>query len=163
MTTEYNKMFWMGSWEGRKTSEIQVWSSVNSYVVAVVQSLSHVRLFATRWTAARQASLSFAISRSLLKLMSIELVMPSNLTLCPPLVLLPSILPSIMVFSNESALRIRWPKYWRFSFSICPSSEYSGLISFRTDWLDPLAVQGTLKSLLQLTAFSLFPYFGFCR
>ena len=131
--------------------------------LVVVQSLSHVRLFATRWTAARQASLSFAISRSLLKLMSIELVMPSNLTLCPPLVLLPSILPSIMVFSNESALRIRWPKYWRFSFSICPSSEYSGLISFRTDWLDPLAVQGTLKSLLQLTAFSLFPYFGFCR
>ena len=131
--------------------------------LVVVQSLSHVRLFATRWTAARQASLSFAISRSLLKLMSIELVMPSNLTLCPPLVLLPSIRPSIMVFSNVSALRIRWPKYWRFSFSICPSSEYSGLISFRTDWLDPLAVQGTLKSLLQLTAFSLFPYFGFCR
>ena len=110
--------------------------------LVVVQSLSHVRLFATRWTAARQASLSFAISRSLLKLRSIELVMPSNLTLCPPLVLLPSILPSIMVFSNESALRIRWPKYWRFSFSICPSSEYSGLISFRTDWFDLLVIQG---------------------
>ena len=106
-------------------------------------------LFETSWTAARQASLSFAISWSLLKLMSIESMMPSNhLILCCHL-LLPSILPSIMVFSNESALRIRWPKYWRFSFSICPSSEYSGLISFRTDWLDPLAVQGTLKSLLQ--------------
>ena len=131
--------------------------------VVVIQLLSHVQLFVTPWAAGGQLSLSFTVSWSLLKLMSIELVMPSNLTLCPPLVLLPSILPSIMVFSNESALRIRWPKYWRFSFSICPSSEYSGLISFRTDWLDPLAVQGTLKSLLQLTAFSLFPYFGFCR
>ena len=109
-----------------------------------------VQLFATPWTAARQASLSFAISWSMLKLMSIELVMPSNhLILCLPLLLLPSIFPSIRVFSNESALCIRWPKYWSFSFSINPSKEYSGLISFRIDWFDLLAVQGTLKSLLQ--------------
>ena len=112
-----------------------------------VQSLSRVQLFATPWTAAHQASLSFTISRSLLKLISIELVMPSNhLVLCHPL-LLPSIFPSIRVFSNESALCIRWPKYW--SFSISSSNEYSGLISFRMDWLNLLAVQGTLKSLLQ--------------
>ena len=115
-----------------------------------VQSLSCVRLFATPWTAACQASLSFTISWSLLKLMSTESVMPSNcLILCCPLSLLPSIFPSIRVFSNESALRIRWPKYWSFSFSVCPSNEYSGLISFRIDWFDLLAVQGTLESLLQ--------------
>ena len=109
----------------------------------VVQSPSRVQLFATPETAARQASLSFTISQSLLRLMSIELVMPSDhLVLCRPLLLLPSIFPSIRVFSNESALRIRWPKYW--SFSISPSSEYSGLISFRTDCFDLLAVQGTL-------------------
>ena len=102
------------------------------------------------WTTARQASLSVTSSRSLLKLMSIESVMPSNhLILCHPLLLLPSIFPSIRVFSTESVLPIRWPKYWSFSFSISPSSEYSGLISFRMDWLDLLAVQGTLKSLLQ--------------
>ena len=106
-----------------------------------VQSLSHVQLFATPWTAARQASLSFTISQSLLKLMSIELVMPFNhLVLWCPLLLLPSIFPSIRVFSNESVLHIRWPKDWSFSFSISPSNEYSGLISFRMDWLDPLAV-----------------------
>ena len=111
---------------------------------------SHVRLFATPWTAARQAFLSFTNSWSLLKLMSIELLMPSNhLILCHPLLLPPSILPSIRVFSNESALCIRWAKYWSFCFSISPSNEYSGLISFRMDWLDLLAVQGTLKSLLQ--------------
>ena len=116
----------------------------------VVQSLSCVQLFATPWTATRQASLSFIISPSLLKLMSIESLMPSNhLILCCPLLLLPSIFPSIRVFSNESVLHIRWPKYWSFSFSISPSNEYSGLISFRIDWLDFLAVQGTLKSLLQ--------------
>ena len=110
---------------------------------------SHIRLFATPWTAARQASLSFYISWSLLKLMSTELVMPSNhLILCYPL-LLPSIFPSFRVFSNELAPLIRWPNYWRFSFSLSPSNEYSGLISFRMDWLDLLAVQGTLKSLLQ--------------
>ena len=104
----------------------------------------------TPWTAACQASLSITNSRSLLKLKSIESVMPSNhLILCRPLLLLPSIFPSIRVFSSESVLRIRWPKYWSFSFSISPSSEYSGLISFRMDWLDILAVQGTLKSLLQ--------------
>ena len=115
-----------------------------------VQSLSHVQLFATPWTAAFQASLSITNSRSLLKLMSIESVMPSNhLILCHPLLLLLSIFPSIKVFSNESVLRIRWPKYWSFSFNISPSKEYSGLISFRMDWLDLLAVQGTLKSLLQ--------------
>ena len=115
-----------------------------------IQSLSRVRLFATPRTAARQASLSITNSRSLPKLMSIELVMPSNhVILCRPLLLLPSIFPSIRVFSNESALRIRWPKYWSFSFNISPSNEHSGLISFRMDWLDLLAVQGTLKSLLQ--------------
>ena len=119
-----------------------------------VQSLSHVQLFATPWTAACQASLSITNSRSLPKLMSIELVMPSNhLILYRPLLLLPSILPSIRVFSNESALLIRWPKFWNFSFSISisPSNEYSGLISFRMDWLDMFAVQGTLKSLLNTT------------
>ena len=114
------------------------------------QSLSCVQLFVTPWTAARQASLSITNAQSLLKLMSIEFVMPSNhLILCPPLLLLPSIFPSVRVFSNESVLRIRWPKYWSFSFSISPTSEYSGLISFRMDWLDLLAVQGTLKNLLQ--------------
>ena len=114
-----------------------------------VQSLSYVQLFVTPWTAARQVSLSFTISQSLLKLMSIELMMPSNhLILCFLLLLLPSIFPSIRVFSNESVLHIRWPKYWSFSFSISPSSEYSGLISFRIDWFD-LAVQRTLKSLQQ--------------
>ena len=113
-----------------------------------VQLLSHVWLFETPWTTAHQASLSFTISWSLLKLMSIELVMPSNhLILCRPLLLPPSIFPSIRVFSNESVLRIRWPKNW--NFSIHPSTEYSGLISFRIDWLDLLVVQGSLKSLLQ--------------
>ena len=115
-----------------------------------VHSLSHVRLFATPWTAARQASLSITNSRSSPKPMSIELVMPSNhLILCHPLLLLPSIFSSIRVFSNESALCIRSSKYWSISFNISPSNEYSGLISFRMDWLDLLAVQGTLKSLLQ--------------
>ena len=115
-----------------------------------VQLLSRVLLFATSRIAARQASLSIINSQSLLKLMSIESVMPSNhLTLCHSLLLPPSLFPSIGVFSNESILHIRWPKYWSFSFSISPSNEYSGLISFRMDWLDLLAVQGTLKSLLQ--------------
>ena len=112
------------------------------------QLLSHVRLFATPWTAARQTSLSITNSQSLLKLMSIESVMPSNhLILCRPLLLLPSTFPSIRVFSNESVLHIRWPKYWSFSFNISSSNEYSGLI--RIDWFELLAVQGTLKSLLQ--------------
>ena len=115
-----------------------------------VQPLSRVQLFATPWIAARQASLSITNSRNLLKRMSIELVMPSShLILCRPRLLLPPIPPSIRVFSNESILRIRWPKYWSFSFSISPSNEHSGLISFRIDWLDLLAVQGILKSLLQ--------------
>ena len=114
------------------------------------QSLSHVRLFATPWIAARQASLSITNSRSSFRLMSIELVIPSShLILCHPLLLLPPIRPSIRVFSNESTLRMRWPKYWSFNFSIIPSKEIPGLISFRMDWLDLLAVQGTLKSLLQ--------------
>ena len=115
-----------------------------------LQSLSHVQLFVTPWTARCQASLSISNSQRLLKLMAITSVMPSNhRLLCRPLLLLPSIFPSIRDFSNESVLRIRWPKYWSFSFSISPSNEYSGLISFRIDWLDLLAVQGTLKSLLQ--------------
>ena len=117
--------------------------------VAVVQPLSRVRRFATPWTAAHQVSLSFAIAWSLLKLMSIKLVLPSNhLILCHSLFLLPSTLHSIRIFSNESVLRIRWPRYWSFSFSISPSNEYLGLISFKIDCFD-LTVQGTLKSLLQ--------------
>ena len=120
------------------------------YTLLSVQSLSHIQLFATPWTAACQASLSITNAQSLLKLMSIESVMPSNhLILCCPLLLLPSVFPSIRVFSNESVLRIRWPKYWSFSFSISPSNEYSRLISFRIDWLDLFAVQGALKSLFQ--------------
>ena len=113
----------------------------------VVWSLSHVQLFVTPWTAASQASLSITIFQSLLKLMSIKLVMPSNhLILCCPLLLPPSVFPSIRVFSSESVLCIRWPKYWSFSFSISPYNEYSVLISFRMDWLDLLAVQGTQES-----------------
>ena len=120
------------------------------YGLSTVHSLSCVRLFATPWTAECQASLSITNSQSLLKLMSIESVMPSNrLILCHPLLLLPSTFPSSRVFSNESALCIRWPKYWSFSLNISPSNEHSGLISFRMDWLDLLAVQGTLRSLLQ--------------
>ena len=119
-----------------------------------VQLLSHVQLLATPWTAACQASLFFTKFQSLLKLMSIKSVMPSNhLVLCHPLFLQPSVFPSIRVFSNELALCIRWLKYWSFSFSISLSNEYSGLISFRTDWLDLLAVQGSLKSLLQYPQF----------
>ena len=115
-----------------------------------VQSLSRVQFFGTPWTAAHQASVSITNSRSLLKLMSIELVMPfSHLILCHPLLLLPSIFPSIRVFSYKSVLRIRWPKYWSLSFRVSPSNEHPGLTSFRMDWLDLLAVQGTLKSLLQ--------------
>ena len=118
--------------------------------ISSVQSLSHVQLFVIPWTAVCQAHLSFTISCSLLKFMSIESVMLSNnLILCRPLLLLPSIFSSIGVFSNEAALCIRWPKYWSFSFSISPSNEYSGLISFRTDLFNLLPVQGTLKSLLQ--------------
>ena len=129
---------------------IELGSSIHSVQFNSVQSLSHVQLFVTPWTAARQAFLSITNSRSLLKLMSIVSVMPSNhLILCCPLLLLPSIFPTIRVFSNESILPRRWPEYWSFSFSISRFSEYSGLISFRMDWLDLLAAQGTLKSLLQ--------------
>ena len=124
------------------------------------QLLSCVQHFVIPWTAACQASLSFTISQGLLKLMSIESVMRSNhLILCHPLLLLPSIFPSIRVFSNESVLRIRWPKYWRFNFSISPCNEYSELIPFRIDWFDPLAVQGTLKSILQYHS-SMHQFFG---
>ena len=124
--------------------------SMNMTILSSVQLLSCVRLSATPWTAARQASLSITNSRSSPRLMSIESVMPSShLILCRPLLLLPPIPPSIRVFSNESTLSVRWPKYWSFSFSISPSNEYSVLISFRLDWFDLLAVQGTLKSLLQ--------------
>ena len=128
---------------------VQSLSHVQLFNIVVVQSPSSVRLYVTLWTAAHQASLSHVISRSLPKFMSIESVMPSNqLILCCPLLLLPSIFPRIRVFSNGSALRIRWPKYWTFSFNISPSNEHPGLISFRMDQLDLLAVQGTLKSLL---------------
>ena len=132
----------------------QVHPSLNSPSSLLVQfssvAQSCVRLFATPWTAAYQASLSITDPQSLLKLVSIESVMPSNhLIFCHPLLLLPSIFPSIRVFSNESVLLIRWPKYWSFSFSISPSNECSGLISFRIDWFGLLAVQGTLKSLFQ--------------
>ena len=130
----------------------EIYKSFSSCTVSAfssVQLLSSVQLFATPWTAAHQASLSITSSRSLLKLMSIKSVMPSNYLIpCCPLLLSPSIFPSIMVFSNESVLHIRWPKYWSFSFSINPSNEYSGLISFRMDWLDLLSVQRTLQSLL---------------
>ena len=128
----------------------QVATILDSIPFSWVQPLSRVQLFATPWTAARQASLSITNSRSLLKLMSIKSVMPSNYLIpCCFLLLLLSIFPSIRVSSNELVLCIRWPKYWSFSFSISPSKEYSGLISFTMDWLDLLAVQGTLKSLLQ--------------
>ena len=130
-------------------NNISLFGSARSYSVSAVQLLSSVRVFATPRITARQASLSVTNSRSSLKLMSIESVMPSrHLILCCPL-LLPPIPPSIRVFSNESTLCMRWPKYWSFSFSISPSNEYSELICFRIDWLDLLAVQGTLKSLLQ--------------
>ena len=126
------------------------WLVVVSWVFSSVQLLSHVPLFVTPWIAACEASLSITDSRSSLRLTSIESVMPSShLILCRPLLLLPPIPPSIRVFTNESTLRIRWPKYWSFSFSISPFKEHPGLISFRMDWLDLLAVQGTLKSLLQ--------------
>ena len=138
--------------EGEIILESIFWAASNipGIVFSSVQSLSRVRLFATPWTTARQASLSITNSCSPSKPMSIESVMPSNyLILCCPLLLLPSIFPSIRVFSNESALHIRWAKYWSFSFNISPSNEHSGLISSRMDWLDLLAVQRTLKSLLQ--------------
>ena len=139
--------------QGKKLNKLSIsdfsWTYQRTEVIGkivVVQSLTCVRRFVTPWTAARQASLSFSISRNLLRLMSIESMMPSNyFFFCCPLLLLPSILPSIRVFSNESVLHIRWPNYWSFSFSISPSNEYSGLISFRIDWFDLLAVQGTLK------------------
>ena len=129
---------------------MRIYKSDNSWKFSSVQSLSHVWLFVTPWIAAHQASLSITNSRSLFKIMSIESVMPSSyLILCRPLLLLPPIPPSIGVLSNESTLCIRWPKYWSFSFSISPSNEHPGLVSFRMDWLDLSAVQGTLKSLLQ--------------
>ena len=144
----------ISEWNRKETPERDSWIYQTWYIprghFSSVQSLSHVQLFATPWTAARRASLSIINSQSLLKLMSIESVMPSNhQLLCCLLLLPPSIFPSIRVFSNKSILCIRWPKYWNFSFSISSFNEYSGLISFRTDWFDLLAVQWTLKSLLQ--------------
>ena len=133
-----------------RRAKLGIVSLINKWEFSSVQSLSCVQLFVTPWTAAHQASLSITNSQSLPKLMSIESVIPSNhLILCHPLLLLPSIFTSLRVFSIESVLRIRWPKYWSFSFSVSPYNEYSGLISFRIDWFDLLAVQGTLKSLLQ--------------
>ena len=146
---------WVLRRNGSSTAE-QMGQPKNTYVLqdknnfSSVQSLSRVWLFATPWIAAHWASLSITISRSSLKLTSIESVMPSShVVLCRPLLLLPPIPPSITVFSNESTLHMRWPKYWSFSFSIIPSKEHPGLISFRMDWLDLFAVQGTLKSLVQ--------------
>ena len=156
-----NTIYWFSEWtkmEKRpgyplfllKKNFFLLFSTLFLMSISSVQSLSRVQLFETPWTAAHQASMSITNSRSLLKLMSVDLVMPSNhLILCLPLLLLPSIFPSIRVFPNESVLPIRWPEYWSFSFSISPSNEYSGLISFRMDWLDLLTIQGTLKSLLQ--------------
>ena len=147
---------WMRLEEGKRgqgtenTGESMADIDKASVQFSSVQSLSRVRLFVTPWITARQASLSITNSRSSLRFTSIKSVMPSShLTLCRPLLLLPPIPPSIRVFSNESTLRTRWPKYWSFSFSIIPSKEHPGLISFRMDWLDLLAVQGTLKSLIQ--------------
>ena len=141
------------------TAEINITNQQCCAVLSLV--LSYVQLFATLWTAARQASLSITNSWSLLKSISIKSMMPSNhLILYRPLLFLPSIFPSIRVFSIESVLCIRWPKYWSFSFSISPSNEYSGLISFRIDWLDFLAVQGTLKSLLQHHTVQKHQFFG---
>ena len=145
----YPLLFGFPSYLGHHRALSRVPHAVQQVLIqfSSVQSLSRVWLCVTPWTAALQASLCTTNSWSLLTLMSIMSVMPSNhLILCHPLLLLPSIFPSIKVFSNEPALRIRWSKYWSFSFSISPSNEYSGLISFRTDWLDLLAVQGTLKS-----------------
>ena len=140
--SEWEKIFEKEATDKGLTSLVKIYKQFSS-----VQSLSCVWLFVTPWTTARQASLSITNSQSPLKPMSIQSVMPSNnLILCRPLLLLPSTFPSIKVFSNESALPIRWPKYWSFSFSISPSSEHPGLSSFRMDWLDLLAVQGTLKS-----------------
>ena len=144
-SASYSKTVALASW-----NTLPEYYIMNTLAVVVLQLLSHILLFMTPRTAAHQASMSFTISQGLLKLMSIELVMPSNhLILCHPFLLLPSIFPSITVFSNESAIRIWWPKCCSFSFSISPSNEYSGLISFRIDWFDLLAVQRTLKSLLQ--------------
>ena len=135
---------------GNDGKNYEIWMKLIMWNYSSVQLPSRVWRFATPWTAARQASLSITNSQGLLKLMSIESVMPTNhLILCRPLLLLPSIFPSIRVFSNEPVLHIRWPKYWSFSFSISPSNEYSGLISFRINWLDLLTVQGALKGLLQ--------------
>ena len=138
------------SQSGTDSMNTQTYTLLLNIQFSSVQSLSRVRLFVTPWITARQAPLSITNTQSIHKPMSIELVMPSShLIFCRPLLLLPPIPPSIRVFSNESTLRMRWPKYWSFSFSISPSNEHPGLISFRLDWLDPLAVQGTLKSILQ--------------
>ena len=155
-----------GGWNGRLGSadvSFYIWHKEQYSIFVVAQSLSRVRLFATPWTAAHQAFPSITISQSLLKLLSIESVMPSNqLILCRPLFLLLSIFPSIRVFSNESALRIMWPKYWSFSFSISPSNECSELIAFRMDRFDLLAVLGILKSPYPVTNYSGKEYVKMC-
>ena len=164
-STQANELLFLLQYVKLRYLQMQCWKAENykwkllkfgtilpqsNMLISSVQSLSHVRLFATPWIAAHQATLSIISSRSLFKLMLIESGMPSShLILCRPLLLLPPIPPSIRVFSNESTLRMRWPKYWSFSFSISPSNEHPGLISLRMDWLDLLAVHGTLKSLLQ--------------
>ena len=146
----YTHIIWTWKYKSTEESGCLTFVSLKLYQFSSVQSLSHVRLFATPWIAACQACLSITNSRSSLRLTSIDSVMPSShLILCHPLLLLPPIPPSIRVFSNESTLHMRWPKYWSFSFSIILSKEILGLISFRMDWLDLLAVPGTLKSLLQ--------------
>ena len=151
MSKQFGRDFWFPCQLTHLTHEAALPQPSFYVQFSSVQSLSCVRLYATPWTAAHQAFLSITNSQSLPKLMPIASVMPSNhLILCQPFLFPPSIFPRIRVFSNESALRIRWPKYWSFSFNISPSNEYSGLISFRMDWLDLLVVQGTLKSLLPL-------------
>ena len=152
LLTDVGIKFSCRTWKTFGLVSVFLRESLCSIQFSSVQSLSRVQLFAASWTTARQVFLSISISRSSLRLTSIESVMPSShLILCCPLLLLPPIPPSIRVFSNKSTLRMRWPKYWSFSFSIGPSKEMPGLISFRMDWLDLLAVQGTLKSLLQDT------------
>ena len=149
-TAEVQEEVGLSSWNRKEVGKAQPLKEWYSHQFSSVQSLSCVRLFATPWIGAWQASLSITNSRSSLRLVSIESVMPSShLIFCRPLLLLPPIPPSIRVFSHESTLHMRWPKYWSLSFSIIPSKEIPGLISFRMDWLDLLAVQGTLKSLLQ--------------
>ena len=167
LTPDSTNIFWFSRFLRKISRNIYLYVlhslvGKSSHNFSSVQSLSHVQLFGTPWTTVYQASLSITNSWSLLKLMSIELVMPSNhLNLCRPLLLLPSIFPSIRVFSDESVLCIRWPKYWSISLSISPFNEYSGLISFRIDWFALLTIQGTLKSLLHSSKASILQHSAF--